>query len=107
MLSKKAGRSAGTSEEVSVPNQPVSSLYSHGEAVVELQPGDVSQAQHYSGTVGPADALCQPLQVRPGTVTCSQTPRDQQQSQRPELEQTAGILDGLLAGLCVPLQGTY
>lgn len=85
-LSEKADRSAGASKEAGVANQPVSSLYSHGEAVVELQPGDVPQAQHYSGAVGPADALCQPLQVCPGTLTCSQTPRDEQQSKTAEPE---------------------
>lgn len=43
--------------ELDTVTYPVSALDSHGDAVVELQSGDVSEPEHDSRSVRPADAL--------------------------------------------------
>lgn len=47
---------------------PVSTLNSHRHAVVQLQPGDVAEAQHDACSIRPADALRQPLEVGLGAL---------------------------------------
>lgn len=69
---------------------PVSALHSHGDTIVELQPGDVAQPQHDARSIRPADALSQFLQVRPGTLTCTHIEREYTVSVRAE----AGTLRG-------------
>lgn len=47
---------------------PVALLHAHGDAVVQLQPGDVAEPEHDAGSIGPADALGQFTNVRFGAL---------------------------------------
>lgn len=47
---------------------PVAFLHAHGDAVVQLQPGDVAKSEDDAGSVGPADALGQFTNVRFGAL---------------------------------------